>query len=90
MHKGEIIAKVSKKAGCSKKEVGEIVDAVLDEISKVLKIGKEVVFTGFGTFRVKKRAARIGRNPQTGRKIKIRAKRVPVFKPGKGLRKVVK
>ena len=90
MNKGEIIAKVSKKAGCSKKEVGEIVDAVLDEISKVLKIGKEVVFTGFGTFRVKKRAARVGRNPQTGRKIKIRAKRVPVFKPGKGLRKVVK
>ena len=90
MHKGEIIAKVSKKAGCSKKEVGEIVDAVLDEISKVLKIGKEVVFTGFGTFRVKKRAARTGRNPKAGKKIKIRAKRVPVFKPGKGLRKVVK
>ena len=90
MNKGEIIAKVSKKAGCSKREVGEIVDAVLDEISRVLKIGKEVVFTGFGTFRVKKRAARIGRNPKTGKKIKISAKRVPVFKPGKGLRKVVK
>lgn len=79
-----------KVAGCSKKCATDCLNAILDNIAKNLKAGKDVVLTGFGTFKVSKRKARMGRNPQTGATIKIPAKTVPRFKAGKGLKDAVK
>ncbi len=83
----ETIAKIS---NCSKKCAGDCLNAIIDEITKGLKIGKDVVLTGFGTFTVIKRKARTGRNPQTGATIKIAAKKAPKFKAGKSLKDAVK
>lgn len=89
MNKGDLIEAVAK-VTCSKKEAADAVDATLGAIQKALKKGDAVTLVGFGTFDVKKRKARIGRNPQTGKEIKIAAKKVPVFKAGKGLKDAVK
>jgi nucleoid DNA-binding protein len=78
------------KVTCSKKEASSAVDAALAAIKKALKKGDAVTLVGFGTFGVKKRKARVGRNPQTGKVLKIAAKKVPVFKAGKGLKDAVK
>jgi len=88
--KEDLVEVVCKATGCSKKCGGDCLNAVLDEISKSLKAGKDVVMTGFGTFMVSKRKARIGRNPQTGASIKIPARRVARFKAGKALKDAVK
>jgi DNA-binding protein HU-beta len=88
--KADLIEALTKKVKCSKKASGECLNALLDEVKASLKKGQDVVLTGFGTFRVSKRKARIGRNPQTGKSIKIPAKKVPVFKAGKDLKKAVK
>ena len=88
--KEDIIETMVKVAGCSKKCAGDCLNAILDDVKKNLKAGKDVVFTGFGTFKVSKRKARIGRNPQTGAAIKIPAKTVPRFKAGKTLKDAVK
>ena len=82
MNKGLLIAEVAKKAGLSKKDAGNAVNATIETIKKNVKKG--VTLIGFGTFKVVRRKARIGRNPQTGEKIKIKAKNVVKFKPGKG------
>jgi nucleoid DNA-binding protein len=89
MNKGDLIEEVAK-VTCSKKEAVAAVDATLAAIKKELKKGNAVTLVGFGTFDVKKRKARTGRNPQTGKAIKIAAKKVPVFKAGKGLKDAVK
>jgi DNA-binding protein HU-beta len=89
MNKGDLIEAVAK-VTCSKKEAAEAVDATLAAILKALKKGDAVTLVGFGTFDVRKRKARVGRNPQTGKAIKIAAKKVPVFKAGKGLKDAVK
>lgn len=89
MNKAELIEEVAK-VTCSKKEAGEAVSATFAAIQKALKKGDEVTLVGFGTFKVNKRKARKGRNPQTGAEIKIAAKKVPVFKAGKGLKDAVK
>ncbi len=89
MNKADLIEEVAK-VTCSKKEAAEAVDATLAAIQKSLKKGDAVTLVGFGTFDVKKRKARTGRNPQTGKAIKIAAKKVPVFKAGKGLKDAVK
>jgi len=89
MNKSDLIEEVAK-VTCSKKEAVEAVDATLAAIQKALKKGNVVTLVGFGTFRVSKRKARTGRNPQTGKAIKIAAKKVPVFKAGKGLKDAVK
>ncbi|MBU0694397.1 MAG: HU family DNA-binding protein [Candidatus Omnitrophica bacterium] len=89
MNKGELINEVAKVA-CSKKEAELVVKSVLDTIGKELKKKKEVALIGFGTFRAAKRKARIGKNPQTGEKLKIPAKWVPVFKAGKALKELVR
>jgi len=88
--KGDLIVVVSKAAKCSKKCAGECLGMILKEIKSSLSKGKNVVLTGFGTFRVAKRKARIGRNPQTGKTIKIPARKVPAFKAGKDLKKAVR
>ena len=81
----DAVAKVTK----TKKSASEAVDCVIDTITKALKKKEDVTLIGFGTFAAKKRKARNGRNPQTGAKIKIKAKTVPVFKPGKALKDAV-
>ena len=89
MNKAELIDEVAK-VTCTKKEAADAVDATFAAIQKALKKGGEVTLVGFGTFKVNKRKARIGRNPQTGAALKIAAKKVPVFKAGKGLKDAVK
>jgi nucleoid DNA-binding protein len=89
MNKAQLIDEVAK-VTCTKKEADQAVGAVLAAIQKALKKGDSVAITGFGTFGVSKRKARTGRNPQTGAAIKIAAKKVPVFKAGKGLKDAVK
>ncbi|MBN1445386.1 MAG: HU family DNA-binding protein [Candidatus Omnitrophica bacterium] len=89
MNKGELIEAVGKVV-CTKKEAAAAVDTVLGAIKASLKKGKAVTLVGFGTFKVAKRKARVGRNPRTGRTIKIAAKKVPVFKAGTDLKKAVK
>ena len=89
MNKAQLVDEVAK-VTCSKTEAVAAVDATLAAIKKALKKGGTVTLVGFGTFRVSKRKARTGRNPQTGKVIKIAAKKVPVFKAGKGLKAAVK
>ena len=83
MNKAQLISEVAKKANLSKKDAENAVNATIDDIKKNVKKG--VTLIGFGTFKVVKRKARTGRNPQTGEKIRIKAKNVVKFKPGKGL-----
>ena len=89
MNKAQLIDEVAK-VTCSKKEADEAISATLAAIQKALKKGDTVTLVGFGTFKVSKRKARKGRNPQTGKEIKIAAKKVPVFKAGKGFKDAVK
>ncbi len=89
MNRAELIEEVAKVIS-TKKEADESISAMLAAIKKALKKGESVTLVGFGTFSVSKRKARKGRNPQTGEVIKIAAKKVPVFKAGKGLKDAVK
>jgi nucleoid DNA-binding protein len=89
MNRAELIEEVAKVTS-TKKEADEAISAMLAAIKKALKKGESVTLVGFGTFSVSKRKARKGRNPQTGEAIKIAAKKVPVFKAGKGLKDAVK
>ena len=88
MNKGDLINEVAKVVS-TKKEAQAAVDCVFDSITKALKKKDTVTLLGFGTFKVNKRKARKGRNPQTGEEIKIKAKRVPRFVPGKALKDAV-
>ena len=86
MNKAELIEAVATSADLSKASAARAVDAALEAIEKALKKGDSVTLVGFGTFVVRKRAARIGRNPRTGETIKIKASKVPAFKAGKALK----
>ncbi|MDD5750687.1 MAG: HU family DNA-binding protein [Candidatus Pacebacteria bacterium] len=88
--KEDLIEAIVKATECTKKCAEIALNTMVAEVTKNLKAGKDVVLTGFGTFTVSKRAARTGRNPQTGAAIKIAAKRVPRFKAGKGLKDAVR
>ncbi|MCL5772988.1 MAG: HU family DNA-binding protein [Firmicutes bacterium] len=90
MGKGELIELVSSKTKLSKKDSEKALNAVLDTIKDSLKKGNAVRLIPFGSFEVRERKARTGRNPQTGAKIHIRARKVPAFRAGKGLKEVVK
>lgn len=90
MTKQDLIEALAKKAAFTKKEAAKALNVILEEIKNALKKGKQVALIGFGTFRVVKRKARKGRNPQTGQTIKIPAKKVVRFKPGAELKKAVK
>lgn len=85
MNKAELIAKLADDAGITKTQANATVDSFVDAVTKTLKKGDKVTLVGFGTFSVSKRAARNGRNPQTGAVIKIKAKKVAKFKAGKEL-----
>jgi DNA-binding protein HU-beta len=85
MNKAELIAKLADDAGITKTQANATLDSFVSAITKTLKGGGKVTLVGFGTFSVTKRAARTGRNPQTGAVIKIKAKKVARFKAGKEL-----
>jgi DNA-binding protein HU-beta len=89
VNKSELIEQISKKAELSKIDAGRALDAVMDTVTNALKEGDSVALVGFGTFSVKDRAARTGRNPQTGKEIQIAAAKVAGFKAGKGLKEAV-
>ena len=89
MNKSELIKRVAQATDASQKEAGEMVNATLNVIKEALRQGEKVSLIGFGNFEVRKRAARMGRNPQTGELIPIREGRVPAFKPGKQLKEAV-
>ncbi len=89
MNKSELVDAVAIDTKLSKKDAGQAVDAIVTNIKKTLKKGKKVQLVGFGTFEVRKRKARKGRNPQTGEAIKIKASKVPAFKPGKAFKDMV-
>lgn len=89
MNKSELIDHIAESADLSKADAGRALDAVVNAVKTTLKKNGTVTLVGFGTFSVGKRAARTGRNPQTGATIKIKAAKVPKFKPGKGLKDAI-
>lgn len=89
MHKGDLVSAVAKMTGETKASVERMVNSMLEVMSKTLKSGDSITLIGFGTFKVVKRAARDGVNPQTGKKIRIKACNVAKFKPGKKLKEAV-
>ena len=90
MNKEELIAEISKKAKVSKKDAAAVLGATITTIQTSVKKGNKVTLVGFGTFESRKRAARMGRNPQTGKEIKIPAKTVPAFSAGKAFKEMLK
>jgi DNA-binding protein HU-beta len=89
MNKAELIDVVADNADLSKAAAGRALDSVIAAITKALKKGDTVTLVGFGTFSVRKRSARVGRNPRTGEAIKIKASKAPGFKPGKALKDAI-
>ena len=90
MTKKDLVAVVAKKANLTSKAARDAVEAFTGGVRDCLKRGDKVVITGFGTFSVRKRASRAGRNPKTGARITIAARKAPGFTPGKALKKAVK
>jgi integration host factor subunit beta len=89
MTKADLIDEVAKNSDLSKKDAEVIVQSVLDNIVESLKGGEKVELRGFGSFRLRERASRQGRNPKTGEKVFVPAKKVPHFKPGKDLKELI-
>ncbi len=90
MNKAELIEHMANNADLNKAQAGRALDALIDAVRRTLKKGDSVSLVGFGTFAVTKRAARTGRNPRTGAAIKIKAAKIPKFRPGKGLKDAIK
>ncbi|BBP46003.1 DNA-binding protein HU-beta [Thiosulfatimonas sediminis] len=89
MNKSELISAIAEESGLTKADAGKALDATVASITKALSSGDSVAVIGFGTFAVGERAARTGRNPQTGKEMQIPAAKVPKFKPGKALKDAV-
>lgn len=89
MNKEELVKEVAKKAKVSQKQAADVLASLLETVEKTVSKGKKVTLVGFGTFEARKRAARKGRNPQTGKEIKIAAKTVPAFSAGKKFKEAV-
>ena len=90
MNKAELIEEVSNKTGLTKKDTGNVIDAITKTITATLSKGEKVTLVGFGTFQVIEKKARKGVNPRTRETIRIPAKKVPKFRAGKGLREKVR
>lgn len=90
MNKKELVGKVAQQTGMMKKDVETVTDAILGEIKNALVKKEKVQFMGFGTFEVRKRAARNGQNPRTGEKIVMPEVKIPAFKAGKGLKDAIR
>jgi len=89
MNKSDLVDAIADSAGLSKADAGRALDAVVDTVTGALKAGDSVSLVGFGTFTVRDRAARTGRNPRTGQTIQIKASKNPAFKAGKALKDAV-
>jgi DNA-binding protein HU-beta len=89
MNKEELVQEVARKTKNSQKNVADIINTMMTVVQRTVAKGKKVTLVGFGTFEARKRAARTGRNPQTGKEIQIPAKTVPVFSAGKKFREMV-
>jgi DNA-binding protein HU-beta len=89
LNKADLIDSVAAAVQCTKKDAGQAVDAIFAAIRDSLRQGQDVTIVGFGSFEVRARAARKGRNPQTGKAIQIRGRKVPAFRAGKPLRDAV-
>lgn len=89
MTKADLVGAVAAKAGMTKKASEKALNAMIESIQEALKSGERVALVGFGTFAVANRAARQGRNPRSGKSIKIPARKVPVFRPGKELKDAI-
>ncbi|TKI06365.1 nucleoid-associated protein HU-beta [Martelella alba] len=89
MNKSQLIDKIAAGADISKAAAGRALDAIIGSVTETLQQGDDVALVGFGTFTVRERSARTGRNPQTGKEIKIPAAKVPGFRAGKGLKDAV-
>ena len=89
MNKEELVQEVAKKANVTQKETAEVLGALIDTIQKSVAKGQRITLVGFGTFERRERAARTGRNPQTGKELKIPARKVPAFTAGKKFKTVV-
>jgi len=90
MNKAELVEAVSDKTGITKKQAGNVIDAITDTVKETLSKGERITLVDFGTFHVRQRKARKGRNPRTGKKLEIPAKKVPKFRAGKNLREAVR
>ena len=90
MNREELVKEIAKSTKLSQKSVSEVLSATVESIQNTVKKGDKVILVGFGTFESRRRAARTGRNPQTGKEIKIAAKTVPVFSAGKKFKELVK
>ncbi len=86
MNKTTLIAKIAEKSDLNKKQAEAALNAFIDSVTEALHAGEKVQMMGFGTFEIKERAARMGRNPATGEPTEIAAKRIPTFKAGKGFK----
>jgi integration host factor subunit beta len=89
MTKAELVEEVARHSHLTKKDAEVIVQTVLDSIIDSLKDGRKVELRGFGSFRLRQRSSRTGRNPKTGERVKVPAKRIPYFKPGKELKDLI-
>lgn len=89
MNKMQLVEAVAEESELSKMQAKAALESVLNQIAKVLKQGESAQFLGFGTFKVNQRSTRTGRNPQTGKAIQIKAKKIPSFSAGKGLKESV-
>jgi integration host factor subunit beta len=89
MTKAELVEEVSEKTGLPKKQAEIVVNTVFESIVETLKTGEKIELRGFGSFRIRQRDSRMGRNPKTGEKVDVPAKRIPYFKPGKELRELL-
>ena len=89
MNKEELVQEISKKAKVTQKQAAEVLGSLVATVQKTVAKGEKVTLVGFGTFEPRKRAARTGRNPQTGKEIKIAAKTVPAFSAGKKFKELV-
>jgi len=89
MTKAELVEEVSGKTGLPKKQAEIVVNTVFESIVETLKTGEKIELRGFGSFRIRQRDSRMGRNPKTGEKVDVPAKRIPYFKPGKELRELL-
>ena len=89
MNKEELVQEIAKKAKVTQKEAAEVLNGLVETVQKTVAKGEKVTLVGFGTFESRKRAARTGRNPQTGKEIKIAEKTVPAFSAGKKFKELV-
>ena len=89
MTKAELVEEVANQSELTKKDAEVIVQTVLDSITSSLQRGEKIELRGFGSFRLRERGARMGRNPKTGVKVSVPAKKIPYFKPGKELKELI-